>query len=454
MLTVNTTDYEIARAREVLAYGSIDAKRPTAWTQYGYPDSIPFEKLRQAYERGGAGFGAVHRLLEKCWQHTPRIKQPEADDETPWERKATAIVARFWDRLIDLDRRNLVGQFAAIIYRAADGLALDQPMQKAKGIADLVPVWQDQIRVEQWDTDPASPTFGLPLMWGYRARRPGADVDNMAQPDKWARVHPSRVQVLAEGASGSDFLEGVPLLRAGFNSLIDIEKISGGSAEGYLKNSGRQLHFKFAPDAAPQVITQNPDGSTSAASVRDVVETQARALNRSIDASVVTQGADVNTLQTTMHDPTGAFQLAANLFAASVQIPFTVLFGQQTGRLASDQDTKDMAARCASRQQRVLTPMLVQLVTRLQAAGVIEAGEFEIEWEPTDAPGEKDKAELLGKYTAAMKQAFDAGLTEPLFDGNELRRVVGFEERSDDGLPTEGDPAQDPPPADPAAPAP
>ena len=90
--------------------------------------------------------------------------------------------------------------------------------------------------------------------------------------------------------------------------------------------------------------------------------------------------------------------------------------------------------------------MIEELVRRLQAAGLIDAGEFEVEWPPVNAPSEKDKAELLGKMTAAMQQAFQAGLTEPLFDANELRAVMDFEQRTDDGMPTEGDPSteQDP----------
>ncbi|MGE8444299.1 hypothetical protein [Comamonas sp.] len=40
-------------------------------------------------------------------------------------------------------------------------------------------------------------------------------------PEKWADVHPGRVQILAEGAVG-DFYDGVPLLRAGFNRLVDL----------------------------------------------------------------------------------------------------------------------------------------------------------------------------------------------------------------------------------------
>jgi hypothetical protein len=119
-----------------------------------------------------------------------------------------------------------------------------------------------------------------------------------------------------------------------------------------------------------------------------------------------------------------------------------VLFGQQTGRLASDEDKSDFANRCSSRQEFELTPMLEEFITRMQAAGIIDSGEFEIEWPPVNAPTEKDKVDLLGKMTAAMQQAYQAGLTEPLFDANELRAVVDYEQRKDDGMPTEDDPAR------------
>jgi len=42
----------------------------------------------------------------------------------------------------------------------------------------------------------------------------------------------------------------------------------------------------------------------------------------------------------------------------------------------------------------------------------INAGEFEVEWPPVNAPSEKDKAELLGKMTSAMQQAFQAGMAD------------------------------------------
>jgi hypothetical protein len=157
----------------------------------------------------------------------------------------------------------------------------------------------------------------------------------------------------------------------------------------------------------------------------------------------VGQGVQVDTLQTSMHDPEGAWTIAANTFAASVRIPFTLLFGQQTGRLASDEDKAADNARCKARQRNLLTPAVTAFVRRLQAFGVLEASDFEVEWAPLDAPGDKEKAELAAKLAAVNKDMVAAGRNAP-FGENEVRRVMGYEEEPElDGMPGEGDPADD-----------
>lgn len=426
-LIANETD--IIRAREALAFasGALDAKRPTAWAMYGYHDVVPFPLLLQAYERGGAANGAVHRILEKCWEQLPRIKRPDTDDETPWERKTGAVLraVKAWAKLRDFDRRNMIGRYAGLIYRVADGLALREPLQRASKLVDLVPVYEDQLKVVAWHADPAdTERYGKPAMFQYRARRPGQH-DTQGQPDEWQDVHPSRVQIMAEGSVG-DMFDGVPLLRAGFNTLADIEKISGGSAESYLKNSARTLVFEYERDASLQAI--GPDGQQM--SVREVHSQQTRELNRNLDASIVLQGGKANTLQTSVADPTKPFEVAANLFAASVRLPSTVLFGQQTGRLASDEDRADYAARCKGRQTNELTPMLEEFIQRMQAAGIIEAGDFEIEWQDLSAPTDSDKLKHAREMAAINKEVFGSGGSGELpFDGEEIRRAAGYEER-------------------------
>lgn len=440
---IAVNSYDLARGREEFArvFGALDAKRPTAWAQYGYPEQISFPQYLQAYSRGGAAHGAVHRLLDKCWQGNPRIKSPASDKETPWEvavkKTLDAILA--WKKFKDLDRRNMVGRYAALIYRVGDGKALREPMATAKRLVGIVPVYEDQIKVTKWFSNPEDEKYGEPEMFQYRMRSPSdMAADTQGRPEEWADVHPSRVQILAEGSAG-DMFDGVPLLKAGFNDLVDLEKITGGSAESFLKNSARTMVFEYDKDASVTAIAQPSADGSPGKTVRQVHSEQARELNRNQDSSIVIQGGKANTLQTTISDPRGAFEVAACSFAASVQIPYTVLFGQQTGRLASDEDKADMAARCGARQQNELTPMLTEFVTRMQAAGIIEQGDFEIEWPNVNAPSELEKVELLLKMTAASQQAFQAGLTEPLFDANELRAMVGFEPRADDGMPDEAD---------------
>ena len=434
MQTFVTNTYDMQLAREALAgFGSLDAKRPTAWAQYGYAVNPEFDDMLQAYERHPAAHGAVHRLLDKCWQELPRIKSPASDEVTPWEQRVNAVLrsTQAWAKLRDLDRRNMVGRYAAVIYRVADGKSLREPLERASRLVDLVPLYEDQLQVTQWDGDTTSPTYGQPLMCQYKSRRVQTG-DNQGQPIEWADLHPSRVQILAEGSVG-DMFDGVPMLRAGFNALVDLEKISGGSGESFLKNSARTLVFQYDRDTAVQAIGENGEK----VSVRQAHEEQARALNRNQDSSIVMQGGTAQTLQTSTHDPEPSFMVAANLFAASVRIPFVILFGQQTGRLASDEDKADFAARAKSRQANELTPMLEQFVRRMQAAGIIEPDEFEIEWPPLDAPGDKDKLEILKGMTAAMREAFSSGV-QGLFELDELRQAAGYEPIQGEQMDTEG----------------
>jgi hypothetical protein len=440
-LIVNEADLlAAARSRESLLYGSLDAKRPQAWMQFGYPETLTPEHLLKAYLRGGPGFRAVHHILDRCWQEWPRVKLKASDDESPWETRLQGILEKVnaWPKLQDWDRRNMVGRYAGLILRVADGKQLREPLMRASRLVDMVPVYEHQLKVTAWDSDSSSETFGQPTMWQYRMRTSDRQ-DTQGKPEQWVDVHPSRIVILAEGAVGDDFFDGIPLLQPGFNALVDLEKVSGGSAESYLKNSARVLKFTFDKDSDPQKLTGGVEGKT----LGQAIEEKARGLNTSVDASVAVQGGDVGTLQTTMHDPRGAWEIAANTFAAAVGIPFTILFGQQTGRLASDEDKAADNARCKSRQRNLLTGAVTAVIRRLQACGIVEASDFEVEWAPLDAMGDDEKADQGGKMAAINKDMVAAGRNAP-FSENEIRKVLGYEEEAElDDMPAEGDPGDD-----------
>lgn len=424
----------------------LDAKRSNAWASYGYPDVISFGDYMKAYKRSGAGNGAIHKLLGKCWEECPKVHEgDEADDSRERTRFEIEVENLFNDkrlltlqRLIDFDRRNMAARYSALIYQVADGMQWDKPLKKTTVVSDkrlvrLIPAYEGQIRVATWNNDRASTQYGQPSMYQFRTRGDYL-TDTQGQPEEWIDVHPDRIQILAEGSSYGMF-EGEPLLQAGFNSLIDLEKVQGGSGEAYLKNSSRQLSIEFDKEAdVPQAVRSGSDDGEQE-SVRDAFNERITALNTSIDSALVTQGAKVQTLQSQMSDPESPWQIAANSFAASVQIPFTILFGQMTGRLASDEDKKDFAKRAKSRQLLVLTPMLYEFITRMMYIGQISTvSNFVIEWPDLLASSDTEKLDNGLKLANMNKVGADAGMGL-LYDENEIRAASGYDAKESYEMP-------------------
>lgn len=463
-LIVNEVDLRDTLIRRQAFAGSLDAKRPRAWDQFGYPQTVTHEMMLAAYKRNGAAYGAVHHLLDRCWQDAPRFKKKGTDEETQWEKDVVKALEDVGaeQKLVEWDRRNMVGRYAGLVLRFRDGRSVSEPVRPGAKLIDMVPMYEHQLRVSRWDNDLSSETYGKPLMFEY-AQRDITGGDKQAKPMRYEMLHPSRVVLLAEGAVGDEFLDGTPLLEPGFNSLIDIEKVTGGAAESYLKNSARTLNFKFDKDADPyKIVGRKADGSApTAEDVRTAFQERADRLNKNIDAAIVSQGAEVTALNTPMNDPDEAFATAANMFAASVRIPFTILFGQQTGRLASDEDKDAWNRRCESRRDNVLTPALRALIRALQKVGAVPAGDFDVEWPSLEAASDDEQANLADKLAGVNEKMVRAGRNAP-FKENEVRAAAGYEEDPElkdiplvdpdpDPALTEGDPGQQQGPAQPQA---
>jgi len=68
-------DVRLARAR-ALAFNpgmGLDAKRESAWCEYGFKEELTFYDLYKLYRRGGIAHGSVNKLTGTCWQTNPEI---------------------------------------------------------------------------------------------------------------------------------------------------------------------------------------------------------------------------------------------------------------------------------------------------------------------------------------------------------------------------------------------
>ncbi|MFQ1373376.1 DUF1073 domain-containing protein [Klebsiella pneumoniae] len=439
-LAVNNLATEMRRANylNAIGIGGGNTKRPTLYQEFGYPRTITFHDFYNMYRRNAAGFAVVHRLLDGCWQDYPVIvdgdESQKAKKTNQWEKNVTRFMKKWWPKVKDADRRNMVGRYSALLLQVKDNKPWSDPVDtrlvKSLGesaLVKLIPVWEPQLTVAEWDNDRQSETFGQPKMFNFNEQPVGDEA--FVGPTRGEPVHPSRVILFCEGSEDDNVLSGIPLLEAGYNKGLDLEKISGGGAEGFLKNASRQIAVEFSKETDMATLADQAK-KAGYADLGEAMGDKVNKLNRGTDAAAVMQAGQMHVLSVTPGDPGPTWEVTANELAASVQIPFTILFGQQTGRLASDEDKTDWAIRRNTRRNGFMTDRITALLERFWTLGIIDPptnGEVTISWSDLLAPGEKEKIENASKLADIVQKTSGFYGGEPPFTANELREIVGLD---------------------------
>lgn len=362
-LAVNElSERQIIALRQGIARGGNDAKRPNAWCEYGFPNELVFEDLYRMYERHGVAHGVVHRLLDKCWETMPEVIQGDAADEstaqTPWEKSIAKQFKKLkvWKHFKEADRMRMVGHYSGILLQVADGKLWSDPLaQKVGVLVKLIPAWEGQLEPASWDTDPTSPTYGEPTMWSFNEA--AVKENDNREPGRAMQVHPSRVFIVG------DYRTGVPLLKAGYNDFVTIEKVVGGAGESFLKNASRQLNINFDKDTQMAEVARIYGVPVN--ELHTAFDDVAKGINRGLDTVLATQGATVSTLVSNVPDPEKPFNVALQSACASVQIPVKIVVGMQTGERASTEDIKDFNKRGQGRRVNELSDDIEGFVAHL-----------------------------------------------------------------------------------------
>ncbi len=414
-----------------------NTKRTKLWDEFGYPDTVSFDMLYRAYRRNSAAYAGIHKTLDSCWVDKPVIIDgPVADKskkETEWEKTVTKLLKKHWAKIKDADRRNMVGHYSAIILQIKDNRPWSEPVDfslVAKlgevALVKLIPAWESQIKPGSYDIDTLSDTYGQPINYTFNEQPVGDDgtYGNVRS----VTVHPSRVIILAEGSEDENMLSGIPLNEAGYNDLLDIEKAKGGSAEGFLKNASRQLGIHFDGQTDMKTIADQ----AKEAGYKDLGEAmndKISKLNRGTDSALVTQSGTTSVLSVAAADPTPTWTVSANSYASTIRCPFNILFGKQTGNLASTEDKKAWAATCNERRNSWLSWVLTVTIQRWCDIGMISQpvnGEITVDWSDLLAPGDSEKLDNMGKMAdiaQKTQQAFGTSSVEP----NEIRAAGELE---------------------------
>ena len=424
-------------SRQRLAYGGMpnlsgNTKRDRIYEEFGYPKELNFSHFYNMYERNAIASASVDRLIDGCWEDYPEVfegdKQKDAEGVTQWDKTIAKILKKWFPVIKEADKRGVIGSYSAILIQVRDSKEWSEPIDgntlnrsKESGLVRFIPVWEAQLDVSEWDTDPNSEDYGYPIMYRYISLPVGKATN---APAREIKVHPDRVIILCERAVDGLLTNGYSMLKKGYNDALDLEKVSGGAAEGFLKNASRQLNFNFSKEVDLSDIAKLYNVEID--QLANAMDEQVKKLNQSTDSSVIMQDGNVSVLSVAPADPSSSFNTSLSKFASSIPIPVKVLIGQITGERASTEDNKDWAKTRMTRRNGFLTSVIESFIERLWRVGIIDppkGNEITVSWSDLLAPSYAEKLDNANKLADVATKTTNA-LGVPVIKANEIRAAA------------------------------
>lgn len=381
----------------MFANHSPDAAHSSTWAAYGYKSTLTFDDFFNMQDRFGIAAAGVNIPVDECWQHIPTI---EGNDTLTNEIKNLNKNTGFWGVLKIMDAVQRVGSYGALFFELKDGLTIDK-QPKARGVDSVQAIkalYESQITPEEYETKRTSPEFGKPTVWSIKEDAQG---DRSTSAGRDGKIHKDRIVTWAEGAIDGG-INGRSCLRSVFNSLVTLEKIIGAGGEGFRKNARASTHFNFTAAVNEFIAAM---GAKDAVDAKDKFNDRYRDFQGSADGSLITSGMDANQIKIDLANPEPFFKVALNDVAADWRIPGTVLIGQQTGRLASDEDQFQLAKMATARRAGFLTQAVTKTIKHLQTIGVLSKGDFELTWPDLFEPEISVKLDNFSKLINAVSRA-------------------------------------------------
>lgn len=420
-IIANTTSFIRDRLARVFpgAYG-LNAKHDYR-KDYGWPEEVTFRQLYQMYVRSGLANAAVDKTIGKTWETNPAIWESEQPGDSPAEADIAKHFARrnIWRALMEADRRSMVGCYAGAIILLRDGKPLDQPVDRvAPGIENVVaiiPAWEGQLTVVEWDMDNQSETYGEPVYFQFDEQAVG-NYQNVGKSQ--VRIHRDRMLIVSDDGT----INCRSALEPGFNDLTDAEKIKGAGGEGFWKSS-RGAPIIEAPSGVTPADIQRGMGVGTPAGVLDKINEQVDDFQSGFDKALMLGGFTVKPLNIALPQPKEFWEPCVQSFAASMSIPVSILLGNTMSERSSTEDAQDWSRTNNSRRENRIIPVLNEMLERFVAWGILDAKGWTIGWQDLNEASPDDKLDRAAKMSAINAQSG----TEPVFLPDEIREEAGFQ---------------------------
>lgn len=338
---------------------------------FGWKRGPQYADFVKKYRTQDIAIRVINQPVKALWADPPVLIGDDVFNKAWADILAQVPV---FHHVIRFDKLVGLGRYAVMVMGYDDGGSLASPvtMKPGRKLLYMQPYGEGAITIKKWDDVKTSPRFGLPVMYTinpgkFETEERTLSTSTLSQ--QTFDVHYTRVIHAADNCLESSVV-GESRLAAIYNTLDDILKVTGGSAETYWLVANRGLHV----NVDKEVDLDEED----AANLEAEIDEYSNQLRRTIR----TRGVNINSLGSDVSDPRGTFDVLLSLLAAATGIPKRVLLGSEAGQLASQQDRANWAIQVAERRAEFAQPtILVPLVRNLIAAGALPApSKLEVEW--------------------------------------------------------------------------
>lgn len=408
---VSTLRYQVSQLLGV----SHDNERDI-YTIYGYDNRISFDSMWQYSRRHGVANRMTHGIAKSCWRDGFEIFESSEDDAIEILKDEIGALKKIGliKRLEQADILNRIGKYSVLFVGVPDGLSPDQPVGKVSGdkISHIYfkAFAYDGVEIEKQVTDPKDSRYGLPEMYTVSKRSRGNTEKDISLNSM--RVHWSRIVHLNENALDSD-IEGMGALEPIFNRILDLDKATGGSSEAYFRNAKGKIGYEIDKDFATSIAT---DTAQKAA-----FDEGAKKYTNQFQDHTIAAGAKLKVLNTPHASPRDTVMAALWEISSYTKIPIRLLIGEGSGQLAGSEDQLAYNAIVAGRQNVDCCGWIVDVLTILSNAGMMELPEdFDVRFPVQQAVTEAQAAEIAKITGDTIKVVYDSAVAS----GGELDAVA------------------------------
>jgi len=225
----------------------------------------------------------------------------------------------------------------AVIVLGFDDVArkedMEQPVRGNAGLVFMQVYGYGETEVVRLVSDPSDPDFGKPEVYRIQQKIE----TGTASITQHFQVPKSRVVHVSDTVLQSELL-GIPLCERLHNDLMDLMKTTGGAAEmmWLAANKGLQIDVDQEMEFTEE----------QASKLRDEVDNYIHNLSRVLRTRSVT----INDIGSDNINPQPVFNVIVSQISATTGIPQRIFIGSEAGKLASEQDRANWAARINDRR--------------------------------------------------------------------------------------------------------